>query len=241
MKAFLLAAGLGTRLKPLTDRVPKCLLPIRGVPLLGIWLDLCRQYGINEVLINTHSHPAAVKKYVQQNGHGLKIRVTEEKVLLGSAGTLTRNRKWAASDSDFWVFYGDVLTNTNLARMGEFHRQRKQLATIGVYEVSNPNQCGIVTVDRDGIVHDFVEKPSKPSSNLAFAGLLLATMAVFDFVPNQIPSDIGFDVLPKLIGRMAAYPIRDYLVDIGTPEKYAHVQTTWPGLPCDAHHVDRVC
>ncbi|MGB8523753.1 MAG: nucleotidyltransferase family protein [Candidatus Acidiferrales bacterium] len=239
MKAFLLAAGLGTRLKPLTDRVPKCLLPIRGVPLLGIWLDLCRQYGINEVLINTHSHPAAVKQYVQQNGQGLEIRVTEEKVLLGSAGTLIRNRKWTSSDSEFWVFYGDVLTNTNLARMGEFHRDRKQLATIGVFEVSNPNQCGIVTVDRDGIVRDFVEKPAKPSSNLAFAGLLLATPAVFDFVSYQIPSDIGFHVLPKLIGRMAAYSIRDYLVDIGTPEKYADVQRTWPGLPSYAHPEDR--
>jgi|SRR5271156_1812444 len=241
MKAFLLAAGLGTRLKPLTDRLPKCLLPIRGVPLLGIWLDLCRQSGINEVLINTHSHPAAVKQYVQQNCHGLEIRVTEEKVLLGSAGTLLRNREWTASDTEFWVLYGDVLTNTNLARMGEFQRERKQLATIGVYEVSNPTQCGIVTVDRDGIVRDFVEKPSNPSSNLAFAGLLLATPAVFDFVSDQIPSDIGFHVLPKLIGRMAAYPIRDYLVDIGTPERYGDVQRTWPGFPSHAHPADRAC
>jgi mannose-1-phosphate guanylyltransferase len=241
MKAFLLAAGHGTRLKPLTDRVPKCLLPIRGIPLLGIWLDLCRRYGISEVLINTHSHPAAVKQYVQQNGHGLEIQVTEEEILLGSAGTLLRNRKWTASDSEFWVFYGDVLTNTNLARIGEFHRERKQLATIGVYEVPNPNQCGIVSVGPDGIVRDFVEKPANPSNTLAFAGLLLATPAVFDFVPHQIPSDIGFHVLPKMIGRMAAYSIHDYLVDIGTPEKYSEVQRTWLGLPSLAHQSDRTC
>ena len=241
MKAFLLAAGHGTRLKPLTDRVPKCLLPIRGIPLLGIWLDLCRRYGINEVLINTHSHPAAVKQYVQQNGHGLEIQVTEEEMLLGSAGTLLRNRKWTASDSEFWVFYGDVLTNTDLARISEFHRERKQLATIGVYEVSNPSQCGIVKVDRDGIVRDFIEKPANPSSNLAFAGLLLATQAVFDFVPHQIPSDIGFHVLPKMIGRMAACSIPDYLVDIGTPEKYGDVQRSWPGLPSRTHQENRTC
>src|ERR1700737_2478733 len=125
MKAFLLAAGYGTRLRPLTDRVPKCLLPIRGVPLLEIWLELLANYGINEVLVNTHSYPGAVKKYVEENSAGLTIRVSEEETLLGSAGTLRENREWVASDSAFWVFYADVLTNANLAHMLEFHNQRR--------------------------------------------------------------------------------------------------------------------
>jgi NDP-sugar pyrophosphorylase family protein len=86
------------------------------------------------------------------------------------------------------------------------------------------------------MVRDFVEKPAKPASNLAFTGILIATPAIFESVPHQLPSDIGFDVLPKLIGRMAAFKVTDYLVDIGTAEKYERVQTTWPGLkPVGAH------
>ncbi|MGH7836872.1 MAG: hypothetical protein ACREQC_03495, partial [Candidatus Binataceae bacterium] len=75
-----------------------------------------------------------------------------------------------------------------------------------------------------------VEKPAHPRSNLAFAGLMIATPAIFDPIPQETPADIGFHVLPKLVGKMAAFSIPDFLVDIGTPEKYAMVQQTWPGL-----------
>lgn len=230
MKAFLLAAGNGTRLRPLTDTVPKCLLPIQGKPLLGIWLDLCRAHGVGEVLINAHAHSAAVKKYAAENHRGLSIRVFEEKTLLGSAGTLRENREWAAGDSEFWILYGDVLTCANLTRMLEIHHRLRQPATIGVYEVGNPTECGIVTPDANGIVSEFMEKPAHPRSNLAFAGLMIATPEIFEMIPPESPADIGFHVLPKLVGKMAAYSIPEYLVDIGTPEKYAMVQKTWPGL-----------
>ncbi|MGH9756111.1 MAG: nucleotidyltransferase family protein, partial [Candidatus Acidiferrales bacterium] len=198
MKAFLLAAGNGTRLKPLTDTVPKCLLPVQGTPLLGIWLELCREHGIDEVLINAHAHSAAVMKYAAEHHHGLTIRVSEEKTLLGSAGTLRENREWIGKDSEFWILYGDVLTCANLIRMLEFHRRLRQPATIGVYEVTNPQHCGIVTPDETGIVRDFVEKPAHPRGHLAFAGLMIATPAIFDLVPRETPADIGFHVLPKL-------------------------------------------
>ncbi len=230
MKAFLLAAGLGTRLKPLTDRTPKCLLPIRDTPLLGIWLDLCQQHGITEVLINAHSHVGMVKDYAANSKAGLSIRISEEETLLGSAGTLRANYEWVAAEREFFVLYGDVLTNVDLTQLLDFHRQRDVVATIGLYEVTNPTQCGIVTVDQDGIVRDFVEKPAKPASNWAFTGVLIASPEIFESVPQKTPADIGFDVLPKLIGRMAAYKVSDYLVDIGTAEKYERVQTTWPGL-----------
>lgn len=241
MKAFLLAAGNGTRLRPLTDRVPKCLLPIRGVPLLKIWLEICGNFGINEVLINIHSYPGAVKKYVEGNGGGVMIRLSEEGTLLGSAGTLLENRDWVASDSAFWIFYADVLTNANLAHMLEFHTQRRQPVTMGVYEVSNPKQCGIVTTDHEGIVREFVEKPANPRSNLAFAGLLIATPELFDVIPREVPADLGFDVFPKFVGRMAAYPISDYIMDIGTPDKFKHAQETWPGLFAGAQSRNHTC
>jgi len=230
MKAFILAAGKGERLRPLTDTIPKCLLSIQSVPILGIWLELCRRHGIDEVLVNTHFHADCVKSYLRDHRHGVKVHIAEEGTLLGSAGTLLAHRRWIGSERDFWIFYGDVLTNTNITHMLEFHRRRRQVATLGVNEVADPHQCGIVTLDREGMVQEFVEKPTNPSSNLAFSGILVATPAIFDVIPDRIPADIAFDLLPKLVGKMAAYPIADYLVDIGTPASYQYVQGTWPGL-----------
>ena len=230
MKAFILAAGKGERLRPLTDTTPKCLVSIQSVPILGIWLELCRRHGIDEVLVNTHSHADSVKSYLRDHRYGVRVHIAEEGTLLGSAGTLLAHRLWIGSERDFWIFYGDVLTNTNITHMLEFHRRRKQVATLGVNEAANPRQCGIVTVDREGVVQEFVEKPANPSGDLAFSGILVATPAIFDVIPDRIPADIGCDLLPKLVGKMAAYPISDYLVDIGTPASYQYAQATWPGL-----------
>src|ERR1700730_3670541 len=98
MKAFLLAGGLGTRLRPLTDSIPKCLLPVRGIPMLQIWFNLCRAYGIGEVLINVHSHREAVRQFLMRSKNDLKVRVFEEETLLGSAGTILANRDWVSDE-----------------------------------------------------------------------------------------------------------------------------------------------
>jgi mannose-1-phosphate guanylyltransferase len=229
MKAFLLAGGLGTRLRPLTDSTAKCLLPVQGTPMLQIWFDICRQYGIDEVLINVHSHGDAVRKFIHEQKDGPRMRLFEETELLGSAGTVRANQEWVSEEGCFWVFYADVLTTTNLNRMLAFHDSRAQIATIGVYEVPDPSRCGVVQVDERGVVIDFVEKPKTPAGNLAFSGLLLATPALLNYIPEIVPVDLGFHVLPRIVGRMAAYQISDFIVDIGTLETYRAAQNTWPG------------
>ena len=132
MKAFLLAAGHGTRLRPLTDRIPKCLVPIRGVPLLSIWLEICHRYGVDEVLVNLHAQPEAVRHFLAQNPVQVDVRLFDEPVLLGSAGTVRANREWVGSESSFWIFYADLLTTVNLSRMADFHQRRDGVATLGV-------------------------------------------------------------------------------------------------------------
>lgn len=226
MKAFLLAGGLGTRLRPLTDSTPKCLLPIQGTPVLQIWFSLCREHGIDEVLINIHSHGDQVRKFIQENKDGLQVRLFEETELLGSAGTILANRDWISKENSFWVLYADVLTTANLNEMLAFHNARGQMATIGVYEVAHPSRCGIVQVDTTGVVRDFVEKPKIPVGNLAFSGLMLATPAILDAIPKTSPVDMGFHVLPHIVGRMAAYRVPDFLIDIGTLENYGAAQET---------------
>lgn len=230
MKAFLLAAGHGTRLRPITNTIPKCLVPIRGVPLLSIWLELCRKFGIDEVLINVHAHAAVVRDFLRENANGIRAQVVEEEELLGSAGTLRHNRGWIAAEELFWVFYADVLCQPHLGEMLELHLRRRPTATLGVYEVPDPSRCGIVSTDADGIIQQFVEKPSVPIGNLAFAGVMIAAPEMIEMIPPNGPADIGFHVLPRLIGRMQAFRIGSYVIDIGTMENYQTAQRTWPGL-----------
>ncbi len=230
MKAFLLAAGKGTRLRPVTDRIPKCLVPIRGVPLLAIWLDLCRRNGIDEVLLNLHSHSQSVREFLARSSLEICVRLFEEPVLLGSAGTLRANREWVKSEPSFWVFYADILTNTNLARMAEFHEQNKRLATLGVCPVPDPQRSGIVLLGRGGVVEQFIEKPQHPPANLAFGGIMLARPQLLESIPEKSPADLGHDVLPMLANRMYAHVITEYHRDIGTLESYEAAQSEWPGL-----------
>jgi mannose-1-phosphate guanylyltransferase len=232
MKAFLLAAGHGTRLRPLTDTIPKCLVPIRGVPLLQIWMDLCKRHQIDQILINVHAHSDVICSFLREHCDGdLEVTVSEEKILLGSAGTLLANRDWLGSDPFFWVFYADVLTTANLSSLQSIlERNTTHLASLGVYEVPDPRRCGIVTMDKEGIVREFVEKPENPPGRLAFSGLMIARRQVLDLIPDEGLADIGFHVLPKLIGRMSGVLIADYLLDIGTMENYQLAQETWPGV-----------
>ena len=229
MKAFLLAGGHGTRLRPLTDSIPKCLVPIRGRPLLDIWLDLCARSGITEVLINLHAHSKEIQRHLQRKNPPVNVRLIHEEQLLGSAGTLAANRAWIGSDPAFWILYSDVLTNMDLRRMSEFHRAHHGMATLGLYQVPDPSRCGVAITDREGVIIGFEEKPQAPRSNWVFSGLMVAGPGIFDLIPPCIPADIGFHLLPHLLGKTYGYPIADYLLDIGTLSNYQKAQITWPG------------
>jgi len=198
--------------------------------MLKIWFDLCRMYGIDELLVNVHLHIEAVRRFVETNSGGLRVHLFEEPVLRGSAGTILANRDWVKKEDFFWVFYADVLTSMNLEKMLHFHNTRGQCATISVYEVPDPSRCGIVQLDGTGIVRDFVEKPQNSIGNLAFAGLMICTPLILDLIPEQPLADLGYHVLPKIIGRMAAYRVPDFLIDVGTLETYKIAQMNWPGL-----------
>jgi mannose-1-phosphate guanylyltransferase len=229
MKAFLLAGGNGTRLRPLTDSIPKCLVPIRGRPLLDIWLELCARSGITDVLINLHAHPQRIEQHLAQTRPAVNVRLIREESLLGSAGTIAANREWIAADHAFWILYSDVLTNMDLRRMGEFHGRHEDIATLGLYQVPDPSRCGVALTDEAEAITEFEEKPQNPRGNWVFSGIMAASPQLFDFIPSSVPSDISFDVLPRLLGKIRAYRIHDYLVDIGTLANYQKAQTSWPG------------
>ena len=224
MKAFLLAAGKGTRLRPLTFKTPKCLVPVNGKPLIDYWFDLFELYGIDEILINTSHLSDTVREYIKNNSRGLSIKVVYEETLLGSGGTIRKNRDFVEGEDSFFIFYADNLTDVNLHNMIEFHRRHQKDHTLAVFKVPNPRECGIIEMDGDSSIISFIEKPENPVSDLAFAGIMLSSPRLMDFFPDKDIFDLGHDVLPLVAGSAAGYILNDYLLDIGTPEKLVQAE-----------------
>lgn len=230
MKAFLLAAGLGTRLRPLTYTVPKCLVPIQGRPLLAWWMDLFEQHQVSEVLINTNYLPEPVRQFIKEyndNHENVKLVESYEKELLGSGGTVLANRSFVENEEDFFICYADNLTETNLSSMMDFHKRNHALLTMGLFHTNNPKGCGIAACNAEGKVMEFVEKPEHPKSNLANAGIYVANKEIYDYIPHRPFVDFGKNVLPDLVGKMYGYPIKEYLLDVGTWPNYEKAQKEW--------------
>ena len=229
MKAYLLAAGEGTRLGQLTKTIPKCLVPIKGKLFLHYWVRLCERYGVSHLLINLHRLPHLVEEFLDSASYGLTIKTAYEENLLGSAGTILANRDFVAGEEAFFVLYADNLTNVDLEKMRKFHMNHGGICTLGLFKANNPEECGIAEPNPDGLVVDFVEKPDHPKSDLANAGVYVASPEIFDYIPNQEVVDLGFDVLPRLVGKMYGYLIQEFLLDVGTWENYEKAQKEFPG------------
>jgi mannose-1-phosphate guanylyltransferase len=218
MKAFLLAGGLGERLRPLTDHMPKCLAPINGIPLLSIWLDLCVEHGITDVLINISRHTDAVEHFLQRRGQGPNVRLVKETRLTGNAGAVRANRHFVGRDESFFIFYSDNLTNASLDRLLAFHRTHDGVLSMGLFHAPVPRSAGIVQLDGDGVIRAFEEKPQRPEGNLANAGIYVGRQALFDAIPERTGVvDFGIDVFPHLVGRMSGTLVHGFLADIGNP------------------------
>jgi mannose-1-phosphate guanylyltransferase len=229
MKAFLLAAGVGARLRPLTDQVPKCLIPIGGKPLLEIWFEQLEQLGVTDVRVNTHHLAEQVEAYIAARPpSAMRISTFHEPELLGSAGTIRANRKWLEQERDFLIVYADNLTDANLGDFVRFHRERQADFTLALFQTKNPSECGIVVRDEAGLVTEFQEKPASPKSSWANAGLYMARPSLFDAIPDKSGvCDFGFDVLPRLMGRMYAFPLSGFYCDIGTVERLEYARKMW--------------
>ncbi len=228
MKAFLLAAGVGSRLRPITDVTPKCMLTIDDRPLLDIWLDELDRAGVGEVVVNLHHLPDVVRRHIEARSAPPTVTTFFEPTLLGSAGTLVANREWIESEDMFLACNADNLTDFELASLVEHHRQSGAIATLTVFHTDTPSACGIVELDDTGRVVGFVEKPRQPVSDLANAGIYAFHPSVLDEIDGPPPNDIGSDLLPRLVGRASAMPVEGYFRDIGTTEAYARAQQEWP-------------
>jgi mannose-1-phosphate guanylyltransferase len=230
MKAVLLAAGLGTRLRPLTDTTPKCLVPIGDRTLLDIWLDTLSDLGVDEVLVNTHHLADQVEAHVESRRGDPPVRLLHEESLRGSAGTLRAARHLLAEDPWFLAVNADNLTDYDLAHLVLAHAAAGEgvAATLTAFHTPRPSACGILEVDARGRLVGFEEKPQRPRSDLANAGLYAFSREVLDLIDGPEPRDIGAHLLPRLVGRARVIGIGDaYLRDIGTTEALAEARASW--------------
>ena len=216
MKAVLLAAGLGTRLAPLTLSVPKILAPFAGRPLLAHQLEYLARSGVSEVAINLHHHADRVLEVLHEEEPPLPVQPYVERELLGTAGALAPMRDFL--DEPFVVLYGDVVTDADLEALLDAHARRDGVATLAYYRSREVEGKGILELARDGRVSGFVEKPASADGTAAVnAGIYALSPDVLEFV--RPGADFGHDVWPAVLtaGRpLYGHEIDCYLRDVGS-------------------------
>jgi len=221
MRALLLAAGLGTRLRPLTEHTPKCLVTIHGRPLLDTWLDLLFAAGIERVLLNTHWLAGQVRDHVAASQYRAHIDLVHEEQLLGTGGTLVANRGWLG-DGAFLLAHADNLTDVDIAAMMAAHRDRPagHVMTMLGFRTDAPQSCGILELDSRGTVTAFHEKVADPPGNLANGALYICEPEVADSAQafGRAVVDLSTEVIPLFLGRILCFETNGYHRDIGSNE-----------------------
>ncbi len=223
MQALILVGGEGTRLRPLTETVPKAVMPLAGKPFLAYMIDWLGRHGVDEIVLAC-GYRADVVRDVLGEGGSPRLRYVEEPEPRGTGGAI----KFAADELEdrFLALNGDVLTDLDLGALMSSHEQRGARASLGLYPVDDATGYGLVKYDGAGAVSEFLEKPEKPGPGEINAGTYMLERSVLDLIPEGEMVSIERDVFPRLIGKgLHALPLPGYWMDIGTPDRY--LQATW--------------
>jgi len=226
-KALLLAAGLGTRLSPLTDIWPKCLMPIKNRPLLEYWLGILHKVDIDNVLVNTHYYSEHVVDFLHQPQFKDWVHSVYEENLLGTAGTLRENAGFF-QNSTVMLAHADNWTCCDFSNFLSYHhnqRPKGTVITMMTFNCPNPLSCGIVELDKNGIVVEFHEKVQNPPGRLANAAVYLIEPEVIEWIENNPEiTDFSIEVIPQFMGKIATWENKNIHRDIGTVEALKEAQ-----------------
>jgi mannose-1-phosphate guanylyltransferase len=230
MKAFILAAGKGTRLRPFTDALPKPLIPVLNRPVMANIMSLCKEHGFTDFIANLCYKGEQIEQaFGDGSSSGVNLQYSWEEKLLGTAGGVGRQADFLR-DGTFVIVSGDVVTDIDLSQMLAFHRSRGALITMAVKEVDDPSRFGIVVTEETGRILSFQEKPApgKEKSRLANTGIYIVEPEALDYIPAGEVFDFGHDLFPKLLAMAAPiYAMRTdaYWSDVGTLPQY--LSTHW--------------
>lgn len=223
-KAMVLAAGLGTRLHPLTEDKPKCLMPLAGRPLMDWTLRWLRDFDVAECVINLHYLPEMVKSFVKDGSqYGLKIHYSYEPTLLGTAGAVKKAAEFF--DQPFYVIYSDNFSQWDIRKLKRMYEQQKMMASIAIHWRDDVTQSGMIELSPDSKIINLLEKPKAEdvTSNYVSAGFFYLDPKVLDYIPDESFCDFGFDVIPKMLGAgesIYAVKMKEPLIGIDTKEAY---------------------
>jgi NDP-sugar pyrophosphorylase family protein len=224
-KVMVLAAGLGTRLRPLTDLISKPMAPIVNKPVMEHIIELLKEHGFDEIVCNLHWYPEAIKNYFNDGSKwGVKITYSYEPELLGTAGGVKKVESFFEGRT-FLILSGDALTDINLTEMLEFHKKKGGICTIALTEVDDPSQYGVVIIDNENKIIGFQEKPlmGEEKSHLANSGIYIFEPEIFKYIPYGAFYDFGRDLFPKLLEMKIpyyGYKHDRYWNDVGSLEQY---------------------
>lgn len=224
MKALFLAGGLGTRLRPITDNLPKPMVPIMGKPLLERNIENLKRHGVDEIVLSTCYKPQIIEEYFGDGSRlGVRIRYITEDVPLGTAGAIKNAERFF--DDTFLVFNADILSDIDISDMIRFHKEKGAQATIAVTRVADPSAYGVIEHDGNGFATAFKEKPRphETTSNLINAGAYIFEPEILDEIPGGRAVSVERETYPLLLSKgykIAVYDRCSYWMDLGTPEKY---------------------
>lgn len=227
MKALFLAGGKGIRLQPLTNGIPKPMVPILNKPLLERTMLHLKKSGIREIIISSCYQPKKIKDYFRDGKQlGLNIQYVVEDIPLGTGGAIKNTEDFF--DDTFVVFNSDILCDIDMQKMMDYHKRSHALATIAVTEVQNPSAYGVIESDKRGYAVSFVEKPEAESitSHFINAGIYIFEPEIFKEISLDGPVSVERVTFPKLLvngQKIAVYKDDSYWIDIGTLEKYKQV------------------
>jgi len=228
MKAIIIAGGLGTRLRPLTLNTPKPIVPVANRALVIHQIEHLVKHGVDEVILNLHYLSHEIKKALGDGRQwGIKIYYSIEESPLGTAGAV-KNAEQFFDDGPMVVFNGDIITDLNISKMVNYHKEKKAQVTLALTEVEDPTAFGLILTDEDGRVTRFLEKPSwdMVTAKTINAGTYVIDPKIFDNVPKGKPYSFERQLYPDLLEAgvlIYGYVSPAYWIDIGNPQKYKEV------------------
>ena len=231
IKALLLSAGIGSRLRPLTLKTPKCLIKINSKPIIDYWLESLERVGCEAVIVNTHYLHSKVNKFLMNRKKTkMKIKVVFEDKLLGTAGTLIKNKTFF-KDSRVLMIHADNMTNFDLSELLKADEKKPKhcLMTMLTFETDTPESCGIVEKDEQMVVKNFFEKVDHPPSNIANGAIYVFDSKILDLLSDKFSSAFDFskDIIPFLLGKIFTYHTKKDFIDIGTYKNLSRAKITF--------------
>lgn len=233
MKAMVLAAGVGSRLEPLTTQVPKPLVPVANIPVMHHMLELLASHGFTDVCANLHYLPEQITRYFGDGSQfGINLYFKYEEKLSGDAGGVRSCREFL-QDETFLVIMGDLLTDADLTAIIRQHKHRKALASIAIRTMDDVSHFGVLVTDQNGFVTGFQEKPKREEalSNYISTGIYVLEPEIFDHIPELGEFGFGRQLFPSLVQKrlpVLGVEIEGYWSDVGTLRQYR--QTNFDAL-----------